>query len=105
MATPKKLILVTAEHHPYHSKWMKLAEEVSKELGLELEVKYEDYLFVIEHGVTDDLGMAGLPQLLVEYDTGEIKPVLHEVPLNEAYQADFEKAKEVVIEKLRESKQ
>ena len=100
MLVPKKLILVTAEHHPYHSKWMKLAKDVSEELGLELEVKYEDYIFVIEHGVTDELGMAGLPQLLVEYDDG-IKPLLHEIPLNEAYQADFEKAREIVVKRLR----
>ncbi len=101
MVAAKKIILVTAEHHPYHSKWMKLAKSVAEELNLELEVKYEDYVFVIEHGITDELGMAGLPQLLIELDTGEIRPLLHEIPLNEAYQADFDKAREVILEKLK----
>ncbi len=100
MVKPKKLILVSAEHHPYHNKWLKLMKEVADELGLETEVKLEDYVFVIEHGVTDELGMAGLPQLLVELEDGSIKPLLHEIPLDEAFQADFEKARVIVKEKL-----
>ncbi|MEM2196457.1 MAG: hypothetical protein QW290_05205, partial [Sulfolobales archaeon] len=36
----------------------------------------EDYLFLIEHGDTDEYGMAWLPQLLAELDSGEIVKVL-----------------------------
>ncbi len=102
MPKPVKLILVTAKDHPQHKMWVKMAEELSKEFGVELEVRYEDYLLLTEHGETDELGMAWLPQLLVELDNGEIKPLLSRMPLNEALQPDPEKAKEAVREKLRQ---
>ena len=98
----KKVILDTAEHHPYHKNWMQLAESVARELNAELEVKHEDYVFAIQHGITDDLGMAGLPQLMVELEDGKIYPVLHEVPLNANFQPDFDKARKMVLEKIRQ---
>ncbi len=101
MVKPVKLILVSAEHHPYHKKWVTLTEEVAKEVGVAWELRLDDYVFAIEHGVTDDLGMAGLPQLFVELDNNEIKLLLHEIPLNKAFQPDFEEAKKQVLEKLK----
>lgn len=102
MVAVKKLILVTAEHHPYHSKWMNMVKELSNELGIDFEVKLEDYLFAIKYGITDELGMAGLPQLLAEFSDGSIKPLLYEVPLDSNYQADFVKAKDEVLKKIKE---
>lgn len=102
MAKPKKLILVTATHHPLHELWVKLVEEVAQELGLEKEIRYEDYVLLTEHGDTDDLGMTWLPQLLVELDDGTIKLLLSKMPLNKALQPDYEKAKEEVLEKIKD---
>ncbi|NAY89912.1 MAG: hypothetical protein GU347_04275 [Desulfurococcales archaeon] len=100
MAKVKKLILVTAEHHPYHKQWLRMSNELAQMLGVELEVKIEDYVFAIEHGVTDEFGMAGLPQLLVELEDGKIKPLLYEIPLDSNFQLDFEAAKKLASEKL-----
>lgn len=105
MAKPKKLILDTAEHHPHHKQWIKMAEAVANELDIELEVKHEDYEFAIQHGVTDELGMAGLPQIMLELDDGRIIPLLHEIPLDDKYQPDFEKGKQVILEKIKEAMQ
>lgn len=102
MAKPKKLILVTAEHHPLHKAWVRLVEELSSELGLDVEVKLEDYVFLTKYGETDDLGMTWLPQLLVELEDGSIRPLLSEMPLNDAYKADPEKAKGVIKERLKQ---
>jgi hypothetical protein len=102
MVTVKKFILVTATHLPYHDKWVKLTQDLSNALGVPYEIKEEDYIFAIEHGKTDDLGMAGLPQLFAELDDGRIVVVLWEVPLNERYEADFDKAKEVVLARIKE---
>lgn len=77
-----KIILDTAEHHPLHKAWLKLAESLSKELDAQLEVKKEDYVFAIEHGETDDLGMAWLPQLFAETENGEIKLILSKYPFD-----------------------
>lgn len=102
MVAVKKFILVTATHLPYHDKWVKLAQDLSRELGVDFEIKEEDYVFAIEHGKTDDLGMAGLPQLFAELDDGRIVVLLWEIPLNEKYDADFDKAREVVLARIKE---
>jgi len=82
MAKIKKVILDTAEFHPLHKAWLNLAKRLAEEHEAELEVKKEDYLFAIEHGQTDDLGMASLPQLFVELDDGRIMLVLAEYPFD-----------------------
>jgi hypothetical protein len=77
-----KLVLDTAEHHPLHRAWLRLAETLAKELNVELEVKKEDYVFAIEHGETDELGMASLPQLFAVLDNGEVKLILSRYPFD-----------------------
>ncbi len=102
MPKPKKIYLVTATHHPYHELWKKIAEELSKKLDVELEIKHEDYLFLIEHGDTDEYGMAWLPQILVELDDGSIKVLLSQLPLNDNLQPDTDKALNTMLEKIKE---
>ncbi len=102
MSKPIKLILVTAEHHPQHKMWIKLVKEIAEQTGLEYEVRIEDYILLTEHGDTDDLGMAWLPQLLVRLDNGEYKVLLSRMPLNKALQPDIKKAKEEILNKLKE---
>jgi len=72
----RKLILVTADHHPLHKYFKELAEELGKKYSVPIEVRMEDYLFLIEHGDTDEYGMAWVPQLLAELETGAIVKVL-----------------------------
>ncbi len=79
-----KLVLDTIDFHPLHKAWVKLAETLAKELGVELEIKKEDYVYAIEHGKTDDLGMASLPQLFAVLEDGTVKLVLAEYPFDPA---------------------
>ncbi len=102
MVKPKKLILVTATHHPLHGLWSKLVDEIAGETGLDKEVRYEDYLLLTEYGDTDEYGMAWLPQLLLEFEDGSIRLLLSRLPLNEALEPDYDKAKEIVLDKIRE---
>ncbi len=76
MAKLDRLILVTADHHPLHKYFKELSEELGRRYGVPVEVRVEDYLFLIEHGDTDEYGMAWLPQLLARLDTGKIVRVL-----------------------------
>jgi hypothetical protein len=76
MAKLSRLILVTADHHPLHKYFKEIAEELIKKYGVPLEVRMEDYLFLIQYGDTDEFGMAWVPQLLAQLDTGEIVKVL-----------------------------
>jgi len=100
-----KLVLDTAEFHPLHNAWLRLAEQLAKELGVELEVKKEDYIFAIEHGKTDDLGMAALPQLFAVLEDGTVKLVLGEYPFDPATtkpdeKMAYEQAKKAIEEIL-----
>jgi len=77
-----KIVLDTIEHHPLHRMWVDLARELAEELGVELEIKSEDYVYAIDHGDTDELGMAWLPQLFAVLDNGEVRLVLSQFPFD-----------------------
>lgn len=97
----RKVVLVTAEHHPYHKLWVKLAEELSKILNVPLEVKLEDYVYLVDYGDKDEFGMSWLPQILVELENNDVRWLLSRLPLNNALQPDEEKAISEMIEKLK----
>jgi hypothetical protein len=97
-----KVVIVTAEHHPYHKFWLKLADKLSKTVNAPLDVKIEDYVYLVEHGDKDELGMTWLPQILVETDDGEVHWLLSQLPLNERLEPSEEKALEEMLRKLRE---
>jgi hypothetical protein len=99
MPSVKKIVLVTAEHHPYHKLWVRMAEKISKELNVPLDVKIEDYVYVNEYGDKDEFGMAWLPQILAELDDGSVRVLLSQLPLNQALQPDEEKALEIMKSK------
>ncbi len=103
MAKPVKVVLVSSTSHPLHKKFKKLSEEVAEKLGVELEVKMEDYAYLSEHGELDDLGMPWLPQLLVELDNGEVKPILTKMPISaKTLQPDLDEARRIIEGKLKE---
>jgi len=104
VAKVKKFILVTAIHHPLHKIFNNLLEDLAEKLGVEKEVKVEDYVFLIKYGETDEFGMAGTPQLLVELDDGKIVPVLTQksMPLTRTLKPDIDKAREIVLKKIEE---
>ncbi|MEB2793185.1 MAG: hypothetical protein G5Z42_04925 [Caldisphaeraceae archaeon] len=84
MGDVKKIILDTAEFHPLHKSWLSLAQNLAKELGVEVEVKKEDYLFAISYGDKDDIGMAWLPQLFVQTADDKIVLVMSQYPFDPA---------------------
>jgi hypothetical protein len=97
-----RVVIVTAEHHPYHKFWLKLADKLSKTVNAPLDVKIEDYVYLVEHGDKDELGMTWLPQILVETDDGRVYWLLSQLPLNERLEPSEEKALEEMLRKLRE---
>ncbi|MEM4519329.1 MAG: hypothetical protein QXD94_02720 [Sulfolobales archaeon] len=101
MGRIRKLILVTAEYHPLHKYFTSLAERTAKELGIDTEVRYEDYIFLIEHGDTDELGMAWIPQLLAELDDGRVTLLLSKAPFDPELKPDPEKGYEEIMSKVR----
>lgn len=96
-----KVVVVSAEHHPYHKLWLKLAERLSNVLKVPLEVKIEDYVYLVEHGDKDEFGMSWLPQILVELEDSSVHWLLSRLPLDEKLQPDEDKALSEMLEKLK----
>ncbi|QKQ99505.1 hypothetical protein GWK48_03050 [Metallosphaera tengchongensis] len=97
----KKLILVTSESHPNHKGFMSVAQAISKELGVEIETRSEDYAFLSDYGEKDEFGMSWLPQLLVQLEDGRIYPILTQMPLNKELKPDPEAGKEEAFNKIK----
>ena len=96
-----KVILVTAEHHPYHKFWRKLAEKLGDRIKTPVEIKIEDYVYLVEPGDKDELGMSWLPQILVELENNEVHWLLSQLPLDDRLQPDENKAIEEMLSKLK----
>ncbi|BBD71720.1 hypothetical protein HS1genome_0109 [Sulfodiicoccus acidiphilus] len=97
----KKLILVTSSGHPLDKVFREVTEEVSKELGIENEVRQEDYAFLSDFGEKDDLGMSWVPQLLAQKTDGQVVPILTQFPLDEKFKPDKAKGREETIRKIK----
>ncbi len=105
MAGVKKIILVTAEHHPSHKFFKQLAERLAEEFRAELEIKIEDYVFLIEHGDTDEFGMSWVPQILAELEDGRIVKVLTKPVLTSMGAIDEEGSYQAARKALEEALQ
>ena len=101
MAKAKKLILVTSDGHPQHKYFRKIAEKLANEAGLELETKKDDYVFLTEHGESDELGLTWLPQLFAELENGRVVKLLTQPKLNDRGQLDYDAGYEEALENLK----
>jgi len=101
MSKVRKLVLVTSKSHPLNKHFTKIAERLSKELGLKLEVREEDYIYLTEHGETDELGLTWLPQLLAELEDGNVVKVLTQPNLTGKGKLDEEKDYNIALDALR----
>ena len=104
MGAIKKLILVTSPNHPLDKHFRKISERTSKELGIELEVRIEDYVFLVNHGDVDEFGMTWLPQLLAEDEDGNIIKVLTKPNLTSDGRLDEELDYKYALSKLLKEK-
>ncbi|MEB3779593.1 MAG: hypothetical protein GSR85_05105 [Desulfurococcales archaeon] len=103
MGKIRKIVLDTIEFHPLHKAWVKLGEQIAKDLGVDFEVLKEDYVYAINYGDTDDLGMAWLPQLFAELEDGSVKLILSQYPFDpQTTSPDEEKAIEEARRKVEE---
>jgi len=78
-----RLVLDDLPSHPLSRKWRELAEKLANDLGAELKVIEEDYMYAMEHGDTDEFGMTWLPQLFAEDEEGKVYLVMSRFPFEE----------------------
>ncbi len=104
MGKIKKLILVTSPNHPLDKHFRKISKRLSDELGVDLEVRIEDYVLLVNYGDVDEFGMTWLPQLLAELDDGSIVKVLTKPNLTREGKLDEELDYKYALSKLMKEK-
>ena len=98
----KKLILVSSTSDPRHKPFVQVLDELAKALGVEREIREEDYVFLTDHGEKDEFGMPFLPQLFAETDDGKVLPILTQIPFNKSLQYDVQEALKQALEKVKQ---
>ncbi len=101
MAGVRKLVLVTEQSHDLHKHFSGLAERLSKELNIPLEYRWGDYVYVTQHGDSDELGITWLPQLFAELDEGTVVKVLTQPNLSDSGYLDEERDYKASMEVLK----
>jgi len=86
----RRLVLITSDGHPQHKYFKLIAEELSKRLNIDVEVRKDDYVYLSRYGETDDLGLTWLPQLMAELEGGEVIKILTQPALTPAGKLDIE---------------
>lgn len=93
------IILVTADWERAGQYAMKVCEAVSKAQNIPLEVRKEDYDFLIANGQKDEFGGVDIPQVFLKLEDGSVRFVMTRVPDRSDGMPDIEKG----IQKLTEA--
>lgn len=97
----KKIIAVIADWEESSKYVKRIVEEVSKEANISLEIKNEDWDFLVTYGVKDEYGGVEVPQVFIQDENDKIKFVMGRVPLDENGKPDLKKAKEILLSALK----
>lgn len=98
----KKILLVTADWDSVRKYVEPVCKGVAAELGVELEIRNEDYGFLVEHGEKDDFGGVEIPQVFV-VDGEKVKHVFTRIPLTADGKPDIRGATEMLKKALADA--
>ncbi|MFP3190394.1 MAG: hypothetical protein RXR31_03530 [Thermoproteota archaeon] len=96
-----KIIAVVADWEESSKYIKRVVEEVSKETNTSLEIKNEDWDFLVTYGVKDEYGGVEVPQVFIQDEKDKIRFVMGRVPLDENGKPDLKKAKEILKSALQ----
>ncbi|MEM0320997.1 MAG: hypothetical protein QW613_01190 [Thermoprotei archaeon] len=96
---PKKIVLVTADWDNARKYVEPVCKGVAAELGVELEIRNEDYGFLVEYGEKDDFGGVEIPQVFV-VDGQKVIHVFTRIPLTAEGKPDIKSATEMLKKAL-----
>ena len=84
------IIVVTADWEKAGQYALKVCDAVSKVQNIPLEVKKEDYDFLIANGEKDEFGGVDMPQVFLKLEGGAIKHIMTRVPIQNNGMPDIE---------------
>ncbi|RWX73957.1 MAG: hypothetical protein ACO0C9_06475 [Candidatus Methanosuratincola verstraetei] len=97
----ESIILVTADWEKAGQYAMKVCDAVSKAQNVPLEVKKEDYDFLIAHGVKDEFGGIDIPQIFLKLEDGTVKYIMSRIPDKSDGMPDIEKGIQLLTEAIK----
>ncbi len=97
----ESIILVTADWEKAGQYAMKVCDAVSKAQNVPLEVKKEDYDFLIAHGVKDEFGGIDIPQVFLKLEDGTVKYVMSRIPDKSDGMPDIEKGIQLLTDAIK----
>lgn len=97
----ESIILVTADWEKAGQYAMKVCDSVSKAQNVPLEVKKEDYDFLIAHGVKDEFGGIDIPQVFLKLEDGTVKYVMSRIPDRSDGMPDIEKGIQLLTDAIK----
>lgn len=97
----ESIILVTADWEKAGQYAMKVCDAVSKAQNVPLEVKKEDYDFLIAHGVKDEFGGIDIPQVFLKLEDGTVKYVMSRIPDRSDGMPDIEKGIQLLTDAIK----
>jgi len=97
----ESIILVTADWEKAGQYAMKVCDAVSKAQNVPLEVKKEDYDFLIAHGVKDEFGGIDIPQVFLKLEDGTVKYVMSRIPDKSDGMPDVEKGIQLLTDAIK----
>ncbi|MDH7555415.1 MAG: hypothetical protein ACQXXL_00430 [Candidatus Methanosuratincola sp.] len=97
----ESIILVTADWEKAGQYAMKVCDAVSKAQNVPLEIKKEDYDFLIAHGVKDEFGGIDIPQVFLKLEDGTVKYVMSRIPDRSDGMPDIEKGIQLLTDAIK----
>ncbi|MEN3053452.1 MAG: hypothetical protein ABC606_06515 [Candidatus Methanosuratincola petrocarbonis] len=97
----ESIILVTADWEKAGQYAMRVCDAVSKAQNVPLEVKKEDYDFLIAHGVKDEFGGIDIPQVFLKLEDGTVKYVMSRIPDKSDGMPDIEKGIQLLTDAIK----
>lgn len=95
----RRLVLVTTDWAPFSDKVAKICEEEAAKVGVQFEIRKDDWIYLTKYGEVDELGGADVPQVFIESE-GRVVHVLTRVPLDINGKPDFEEARRRIANAL-----
>ncbi|MEM3670459.1 MAG: hypothetical protein QW767_01765 [Thermoprotei archaeon] len=98
----RKIVLVTASWDAVRKYVEPICKAVAEQTGVQLELKDEDYAYLVDHGQKDEFGGVEIPQVFVE-DDQKVRHVFSSIPLTADGKPDIRTATEMLKKALTEA--
>lgn len=98
----ESIIVVVADWEERSKYAIQVCEGVSRLKNIPIEVKKEDYDFLVTYGEKDEFGGVEIPQVFIKLKDGSIKHAMTRIPDNEKGMPDIEMGIKQLLEKIEE---